>query len=270
MAQAGEKEVTQDDLLKAVGKAKKRNTIKLGTTASGKAPSKPCGKKKVKNRVVKSGKLPAQQDNSQMEIQNKAFNDNTEIIIQLYKDVQLALRTTLEQAIAIGQLLIEQKEVVPSGEFGIWIDKTLPFTHRTGTRYMQLYYYRKTLAKEGIVTITKAYHRIFALPIPDEANADDNPVGDAPCTIVEAPDVENLKPPKHRSKGHQTHVTLDNNTVDKFINGTYFIGDKKGLCSKIIIEIHPYSTFHRVDEFLRAAAKYLRPGGYIKFLKAKV
>lgn len=50
----------------------------------------------------------------------------------------LGLRTTLERAAKLGELLARVKESLPHGEFGAWMHR-LPFTPRAGQMYIQIF-----------------------------------------------------------------------------------------------------------------------------------
>lgn len=278
--------VTEKDRVADAAKGRKRDAKRQALIAEGKITESPkvkpkaqkvkvkrAVKPKVKPRVEPQFENPAAKtelsasDLRKMEGYGKDFSQNRDIIIKLHAQVKEAVRTAFENAITIGDLLFRQKKVIPYGEFGRWIEK-LPMDVRTAQRYMQLFMYQKLLAKEQITTITEAYARIFDEPTGDKvAEVDDAPIKKTEGRVSEETDIEDLKPPKGRSKGKQINVTFDEPTIDTVINDTYFMGNQNGLYAKIVIEIHPTTKFYRVDEFLHAAEKKLRPGGYVMFRK---
>jgi len=80
-------------------------------------------------------------------------------IIQLHGEIELSLKTSLEKAIRIGELLTGIKGKLKHGEFIPWIKDNLPFTDRTARSYVNLYNKRTELS--GVNNINEAY-RILA------------------------------------------------------------------------------------------------------------
>ena len=60
-------------------------------------------------------------------------------IIRLHEGIIGHLRTSVMDAIHIGQLLTEQKGELAYGAWLPWVSQQLPFSHDTATRYMKLY-----------------------------------------------------------------------------------------------------------------------------------
>jgi hypothetical protein len=87
-----------------------------------------------------------------------ALSRTTEITA-LHEEIAGHLRTSLEKAIRIGQLLCEQKSSLKHGEFGEWIKVSLPFTDRTARNYMRLYECRDQLKTETVsdLSLTQGY-----------------------------------------------------------------------------------------------------------------
>lgn len=63
----------------------------------------------------------------------------TQLIVDLHRSVEAALRRSVSDAIRIGGLLIDQKETLPHGEFLAWVERELPFNERTAQRYMLVF-----------------------------------------------------------------------------------------------------------------------------------
>ena len=80
-----------------------------------------------------------------------------EEICALHERIAVHVRATLQDAIRIGQLLTEQKEALPHGEFTRWIVGNLPFTDRTARNYMHLYGERGRLETETVSALSEAY-----------------------------------------------------------------------------------------------------------------
>ena len=62
-------------------------------------------------------------------------------IISLHTGIMQSARRSVQDAIKIGGIIAEQKQLLPHGDFLPWVE-TLPFDERTARRYMQLNYYR--------------------------------------------------------------------------------------------------------------------------------
>ncbi|NQT03272.1 MAG: DUF3102 domain-containing protein [Planctomycetes bacterium] len=80
-----------------------------------------------------------------------------EEIISLHNEISGFLKVSLDKAIRIGELLIEQKAGLKHGEFGRWIATNLPFTDRTARSYMNCYRRRHQLKTESVSDLTGAY-----------------------------------------------------------------------------------------------------------------
>lgn len=91
-------------------------------------------------------------------------------INRLHREIDAALRTSLEKAIRIGELLAEQKAALRHGQWGAWVEANLSFTIRTATNYMGLYKNRNRLKSETVSDLAGAY-RLLAAPRND-ANDD--------------------------------------------------------------------------------------------------
>jgi len=105
-----------------------------------------------------------------MSIQKKSELQNaTKQVIELHGKVKNGIRFVLDRAIAIGEILCRQKEVLPHGEFTSWITKELPFTDRAARNYMRLYRNKNMLKTENVSVLSDAY-KLLAAP----TTADDN------------------------------------------------------------------------------------------------
>ena len=78
-------------------------------------------------------------------------------IISLHNEISGYLKMSLEKAIRIGELLVEQKESLKHGKFTPWIKDNLPFTDRTARNYMRLYKEKDRLKTERVSDLTTAY-----------------------------------------------------------------------------------------------------------------
>lgn len=90
-------------------------------------------------------------------------------IKSLYEGVKTAWRTTLDDAIKIGGLLIEQKESLKHREWGPWCKQHLPFSYSGATSYMRLYRHQeivKKLTVSDLKSTLTELSRILAEPDP--------------------------------------------------------------------------------------------------------
>jgi hypothetical protein len=93
---------------------------------------------------------------------DKIEHTRAEEITTLHNRIIGNLRQSLDDAIRIGQLLTEQKETLPHGDFGKWIEANLPFTDRTARNYMRLHRDRERLKTETVSDLTGAYRLLQA------------------------------------------------------------------------------------------------------------
>ena len=101
---------------------------------------------------------------------HKLIEANIKKIISLHNEITESLKTSLEKAILIGQLLIEQKEKLKHGEFTSWIKENLPFTGRTARNYIKLFNNKDMLITERVSDLTAAYKLLSTPPSRLEEN----------------------------------------------------------------------------------------------------
>jgi hypothetical protein len=94
-----------------------------------------------------------------------------EEINELYSEVIDGVRTTLSKAIAIGELLIAQKEKIERGEWILWIENNLRFDAVTANRYMRLYRHKDQLANKSPGTYSGIKSALKLLSQPREKTA---------------------------------------------------------------------------------------------------
>ena len=92
-----------------------------------------------------------------------------EEIITLHNGIAGHLRASLQDAIRIGELLVEQKRRLPHGEFTAWIRQHLPFTPRSARNYMMLHEKREQLKTENVSALGEAYRLLRAPQDPPES-----------------------------------------------------------------------------------------------------
>lgn len=66
--------------------------------------------------------------------------------MNLHLGIEASLRRSVQDAIKIGGLLMEQKAALSHGEFLPWVERELPFAIRTAQVYMQLFEHRSKCA----------------------------------------------------------------------------------------------------------------------------
>jgi hypothetical protein len=69
------------------------------------------------------------------------MQDRTEEIKREIAELNNSLKMSVHKAIRIGELLVEQKEIVGHGFFTQWIENNLDITDRTAQKYMKLFQY---------------------------------------------------------------------------------------------------------------------------------
>jgi hypothetical protein len=83
-------------------------------------------------------------------------------ISALHREIRWHARVTLEKAIRIGELLTQQKQALPHGEFTPWLRANVPFTERTATNYMRVFEKREELKSENVSVLRQAYKLLQA------------------------------------------------------------------------------------------------------------
>lgn len=78
-------------------------------------------------------------------------------IVDLHNEISGFLKMSLEKAIRIGELLIEQKASLQHGQFGQWLRDNLPFSDRTARNYMGFYNNKNLLKTENVSDLAGAH-----------------------------------------------------------------------------------------------------------------
>ncbi len=89
---------------------------------------------------------------------NLQINEYAKKINELHKILNIQLKTPLNTAIEIGQLLIEVKENVGHGNFLNWIKDNCFFSDKTAQSYMKCYLYKSKI--ESVSNLNEAYKQI--------------------------------------------------------------------------------------------------------------
>lgn len=81
-----------------------------------------------------------------------------EEIKKLHNEIAGHIRTSLEKAFRVGELLCEQKKLLKHGQFCDWIRANLPFTVRTGQNYMRVFRNKALFKNETVSHLAQAYN----------------------------------------------------------------------------------------------------------------
>ena len=224
---------------------------------------------KVKDKINKIEKKTDRPVNK-VKVTRKSISSleqNTERIKKLHNSIVGILVQGLKDAVKIGGLLFEQKEIIPKNEFTQWVKENLPFSIRTAQRYMMLYYYRNSLAKNKVKTITDAYAHIYREPTSDEIVDADDSLKTDDISVKATVELDDIKLPKKKAKGLMKKYCLTKQSIDDLVSGIGFEGTQ-GRYIKIVVELKSGNVHNkRIGEFVCAAEKYLKPGGKIIFHK---
>ena len=102
-----------------------------------------------------------------LELVTPREGDRAAEIISLHNEIKGHLQSSLEKALRLGGLLVEQKQSLEHGQFTPWIESSLPFSARTARVYMKVYNQRDKLKTEGAAVLSdalKSLRRPPALP----------------------------------------------------------------------------------------------------------
>lgn len=124
-----------------------------------------------------------------------------EEITRLHNDILSAARTTLENAIRIGELL-NRVRASRKGKWLSWLKDNAPFSERTARNYLSCYKRRHQLKSANVADLSSAY--ALSLPAPRTRAASDGNSGPEPAVAPVSDDVELAPPPtrRHKSKKH--------------------------------------------------------------------
>jgi len=199
---------------------------------------------------------------------HKETKSQTEQIIALHEELVSHLISAYDLALRIGEMLINLKENhIQHRKFGAWMKQNLPFSIRTGQRYMQVYLHHEDLSKKGITSLTDAYHEINGDPLNDEViETDDSTNTKKKWKVVSTTaEVDDIKLPKKKLKGPQGTFEINQDVLERIEQGR-FPFDKR--YTKIVVTI-PSSEKYKslLSVFIVAASDLLVSGGKLIFVK---
>lgn len=90
-------------------------------------------------------------------VDTKPAVDVAKRIAQLHSEICQSVRSTLDKAIEIGELLSDTKASLKHGEWLPWLRLNAPFTAKTAQNYLRLFENRERLKCETVSDLTQAY-----------------------------------------------------------------------------------------------------------------
>jgi hypothetical protein len=94
--------------------------------------------------------------------------NRAEEINLLHDKIWIAAKTTITEALRIGELLTEQKAECGHGNWLPWLEANIHFSQRTAHNYMSVYERRGELESETIANLTEAYRLLAGEVEPEE------------------------------------------------------------------------------------------------------
>ena len=91
-------------------------------------------------------------------------------IISLHTGIMQSARRSVQDAIKIGGIISEQKQLLPHGEFLPWVE-TLPFDSNTGERYRKLYFHANKIPNVG--NLSEAYRQLETIEQQEKQSAEE-------------------------------------------------------------------------------------------------
>ncbi len=85
----------------------------------------------------------------------------TNEIVQLHDEITHSLRTSLEKAIRIGELLAGQRQALKHGEWLPWVKEHMPFTDQTARTYMKFHLNKDYLKFKKPLNLEEAYNLLL-------------------------------------------------------------------------------------------------------------
>jgi hypothetical protein len=85
-----------------------------------------------------------------------------EEMLSLHNDIDAAIRITVDKAIKLGELCVEQKKDVGHGNWETWLVDNMPFSKATARNYMMVYRNRELAKTLTISVLTDLYSQLRA------------------------------------------------------------------------------------------------------------
>ena len=166
----------------------------------------------------------------------------THEIVTLHAEIAGHLRQSLEKAIRIGQLLLEQKDSLKHGKFTSWIRANLPFTDRTARNYMRLFREKDRLKTETVSDLKTAYALLT------EPKQLDLPHNQEKISLVDSsiPELEEMiSEINNLIKEEEHHVRTDTTWYEELLNQDGSMNPQE--CKKygLVANINIFFCFYR-------------------------
>ena len=193
--------------------------------------------------------------------------ENKKQIIHLHSEISEYMKISLEKAMKIGELLLEQKKRILRGGYTQWVEANMPFTVRTGQNYMKLFLYKGQLQAEKITSLCDAYAFINGEATPNEviSATDSTDITSVSCSVVGSTvNIDGFELPKRRAKGLKTELQIDSALVTQMANEKFPFKGLKGKYLKIVVDVSNFKNTtdpKLLGDFLYNACDYLKPGG---------
>jgi hypothetical protein len=122
-------------------------------------------------------------------------------IVSRHKRIMDAMRNSVADAIRIGELLTEAKASLGHGEWLPWMEKHLPFSQMTASRYVRVFEKRDQLKLNNVFNLSDAYKLLS--PPPETPSRREQPGGSKPLDVLDAFDLASLVAHVFKSQGRQ-------------------------------------------------------------------
>ena len=199
--------------------------------------------------------------------EEKVVEDNKRQIIQLHGEICEHMKMSLEKAIRIGGLLVEQKKRIRRGGFTRWVEDNMPFTVRTSQNYMKLFHYKEQLQAENTTSLCDAYALINGEATPNEiiSATDSTNIASTACSVVSSTIAcDGSELPKKRPTGLEKKLKIDRELVERMANEEFPFVGYKGKYLKLVVDISRSKNSldpKLLGKFLYYACDYLKAGG---------
>jgi hypothetical protein len=84
--------------------------------------------------------------------------DCVDEICRLHGEIFQQAEAMLVKVLRVGELLVQQKQKLPHGQFTKWVEENLPFTTRTAQNYMKVFRNKEQLKNENVSVLSDAYN----------------------------------------------------------------------------------------------------------------
>lgn len=139
----------------------------------------------------------------------------------IHGQIITSVRTTLDAAISLGELLTRAKEQLAHGEWLPWLERSCEFDRSTAANYMRVFANRETIKCRTILHLTDAYALLSDTGDSKEEDTEEQPapVSRAPDIVLEDPspqaDLELVKTPSDQRTAATSGASQDQTTTER-------------------------------------------------------